>query len=146
MLKSVKVRDYMNKGVVTFRPETDLFDAIRTLLKSPYSGAPVIDEDHRLIGMLSEVDCLKAIISGSYYDYESLGGKVSEYMTRQVDTVSPDADILAVAERFISDRRRRLPVVEEGRLVGQISRKDVLRAIGDFTSPEQIHHAGNGGS
>ncbi len=145
MLKSVKVRDYMAEGVITFSPETDLFQAIKVLQANPISGAPVVDADHLLVGMVSEVDCLKAIISGSYYDYESLGGTVSEIMSRKVDTVGPEDDILAVADRFIGDRRRRFPVVEEGRLVGQISRKDILRAVSDFVSPEQIHYAGVGG-
>lgn len=139
MLRSVKVRDYMTQGLITFRPETELFEAIRQLLKHPISGAPVVDDHGNLVGLLSEIDCLKSILSGSYYDYESLGGTVAEYMTLDVDTVEPDADILTVSERFISERRRRFPVVENGRLVGQISRKDVLRAIKDFTSARNMH-------
>ena len=139
MLKSVKVRDYMTTNLIVFHPDTELFQAIHQFLSSNISGAPVVDSDGRLVGLLSEVDCLKSILSGSYYDYESLGGTVSECMTRDVDVLSPEEDILAVSERFIKERRRRFPVVEDGKLIGQISRKDVLRAIKDFTSPEALH-------
>ncbi|WLQ14874.1 CBS domain-containing protein [Hahella aquimaris] len=141
MLRSVKVRDYMTTNLVVFSPETELFEAIHKLLKNSISGAPVVDGRGNLVGILSEVDCLKSILSGSYYDYESLGGTVAEYMTVDVDIIGPEEDILAVSERFINDRRRRFPVVEEGKLVGQISRKDVLRAVSDFVAPQRFHQS-----
>ncbi|MBK8970004.1 MAG: CBS domain-containing protein [Hahellaceae bacterium] len=139
MLRSVKVRDYMSTNLITFKPESDLFRAIDVLLKHNISGAPVVDHSGQLVGLLSEVDCLKSLLSGSYYDYESLGGQVSEYMTTSVDVVEAGEDILAVSERFIKERRRRFPVIENGRLVGQISRKDVLRALKKFSSAEELH-------
>ncbi len=139
MLRSVKVRDYMVTNLIVFHPDTDLFAAIDELLSHSISGAPVVDAKGKLVGILSELDCLKSIVSGSYYDYESLGGEVSEFMTTSVETVSPDLDILTVCDRFTKDNRRRFPVVEDGKLVGQISRKDILRAIRDFVSPDQIH-------
>jgi CBS domain-containing protein len=138
MLRSVKVRDYMSTKLISFKPHTDLFEAIDILLKNNISGAPVVDADGLLVGLISELDCLKSILSGSYYDYESLGGSVSEYMTTNVDVASVDDDILSISERFINDRRRRFPVLDNGRLVGQISRHDVLRAVKDFTSAEQL--------
>ena len=140
MLNSVKVRDYMTTNLVVFHPDTELFKAIDHLLRHSISGAPVVDARGKLVGLLSEVDCLKGILSGSYYDYESLGGEVSEYMTTEVDVVDADQDILAISERFIKERRRRFPVVEDGKLVGQISRKDVLRAVKDFSAPERFVH------
>lgn len=139
MLRSVKVRDYMTTQLIVFHPETDLFAAIDTLLSNSISGAPVVDSKGKLLGMLSELDCLKSIISGSYYDYESLGGNVIEYMSTSVEAVSPDTDILTIGDRFMNEGRRRFPVVEEGKLMGQISRKDILRAVRDFVGPEQIH-------
>lgn len=139
MLRSVKVRDYMTTGLIVFHPETDLFEAIDTLLKNSISGAPVTDGKGKLVGMLSELDCLKGIVNGSYYDYESLGGDVAEYMATSVETITPDTDILTICDRFTKEGRRRFPVVEDGKLVGQISRKDILRAIRDFVGPEQIH-------
>ena len=127
MLKSVKVRDYMTRDLVTFSEHTDLFKAIDILLTNRISGAPVIDASGRLIGLLSESDCLRSILSGSYF--EEVGGSVSTVMTAVVETIDADADIVKAAEHFIHRGRRRLPVVDAGRLVGQISRRDILRAV-----------------
>lgn len=135
MLKSIKVRDYMTRHLVTFRSDTDLFTAINRLLEHRISGAPVVDSQGHLIGLLSEGDCLRGILSGAYY--EAVGGTVSTYMTTEVETVTPEADIIELSERFLRGQRRRLPVIEHGRLVGQTSRHDVLRAVKEFAQHEQ---------
>lgn len=135
MLKSIKVRDYMTRHLVTFRSDTDLFTAINLLLEHRISGAPVVDSQGHLIGLLSEGDCLRGILSGAYY--EAVGGNVSAYMTSEVETISPEADIIEVSERFLRSRRRILPVVEEGRLCGLIGRYDVLRAVKEFAQHDQ---------
>ena len=83
MLKSIKVRDYMTRNLVTFRPEMNLFTAINRLLEHRISGAPVVDGQGHLVGLLSEGDCLRGILSGAYY--ESAGGDVSAYMTTEVE-------------------------------------------------------------
>jgi CBS domain-containing protein len=131
MLKSVSVHDYMATGLITFSPETDLFEAISTLLEYRISGAPVITPKGELVGLISEVDCLKAILTLTYHE-EERGGKVGDYMAKDVETVSYDADIVDVAKIFIDKGRRRLPVVKQGKLVGQISRRDILRAVETF--------------
>ncbi|MEH6566188.1 MAG: CBS domain-containing protein [Halopseudomonas sp.] len=127
MLKSVKVRDYMTSDLITLTADMDLFRAIDHLLTHKISGAPVLDEHGHLIGLLSEGDCLKGILAGSYF--EEAGGTVASVMTVVVETIDADADIVKAAEHFIRMRRRRLPVIDEGRLVGQISRRDILRAV-----------------
>jgi CBS domain-containing protein len=139
MLRSVKVRDYMTTHLITFHPDTDLFAAIDILLGNSISGAPVVDSKGKLVGILSELDCLKNIVNGSYYDYESLGGTVAEFMVANVETISPDIDILTIGDRFMNEGRRRFPVVEDGKLLGQISRKDILRAVRDFVGTGQIN-------
>ena len=140
MLKSVKVRDYMTRHLVTFRAETDLFTAIELLLEHRISGAPVIDAYGRLIGLLSEGDCLRGTLQGAYY--ESSGGTIGAYMTTQVETTSPETDIIRVAEQFLQGNRRRLPVVEAGKLVGMISRHDVLHAVKGFAQHAQVSSHG----
>lgn len=127
MLKSIKVRDYMTKGLITLKPDMDLFEAISLLQKNRISGAPVVDENGHLIGVLSEGDCLNAIIKDIYY--EEAGGRVSEYMSTEVETIGPDEDIVDIAVDFNKKRKRRFPVIEDGRLVGQISQRDILRAV-----------------
>jgi CBS domain-containing protein len=139
MLKSIKVRDYMTRNLVTFHPEMNLFTAINRLLEHRISGAPVVDGQGRLVGLLSEGDCLRSILSGAYY--EATGGDVSTYMATNVEVISPEADIIEVSESFLKGRRRRLPVVEGGRLIGQVSRSDVLRAVKEFAQHDQGHVA-----
>jgi CBS domain-containing protein len=130
----------MTRHLVTFRPEMNLFTAINRLLEHRISGAPVVDEQGHLLGLLSEGDCLRGILSGAYY--ESVGGDVSAYMTTDVEVVSPETGIIEVAERFLQGRGR-LPVVEGGCLIGQISRSDVLRAVKEFAQHDQGHVAFN---
>ena len=131
MLKSVKVQDYMATGLVTFHPETDLFEAINSLLRYKISGAPVTNEQGELVGLISEVDCLKAILTLTYHE-EEVGGCVADCMTKNVEVINYDANIIEVANIFIEKGRRRLPVIRNGKLVGQISRSDILRAVEEF--------------
>ncbi len=127
MLRAVKVKDYMTASLVTFEPGMDVLKAVHMLVENGISGAPVVDEHGSLIGVLSERDCLYVALHAGYHEFH--GGKVSEYMSDQVATVEADASIVDVAEMFIRDDYRRYPVVSNNRLVGQISRHDVLRAL-----------------
>jgi CBS domain-containing protein len=129
-MKSVKVSDYMTRKLVTFRPDTNVVEAMGVLLEKRISGAPVVDTKGSLVGILSEVDVMEVVIQDSYYNEGA--GIVGDYMQRNVDTVDPESDIYALAERFRQEHRRRYPVVRNGKLVGQISRRDVLRAAWDF--------------
>lgn len=129
-MKSVKVSDYMARRLVTFHRNDNVVQAMGVLLDKKISGAPVVDDDGNLVGILSEVDLMEIVIQDSYYD-ESFG-IVADYMQSPVDTIDPDMDIYSVAERFHKEHRRRYPVVKNGKLVGQISRRDVLRAAEDF--------------
>lgn len=130
-LGTVKVRDYMSTRLVTFGPYMEVMAALRLLVEHGHSGAPVVDEQGRLIGMFSEKDCLKVAIMSSYEGVSP--GMVQEFMTATVSTVSPDTSLLEVASRFVDAPFKRLPVLEGGKLLGQISRSDVLRAINDLS-------------
>jgi CBS domain-containing protein len=127
MIQSIAVKDYMSASLVTFSPDMDVMNAIDVLVKNRISGAPVVDERGNLIGLLSEKDCMKVAIQAGYY--EQLGGRVEDYMTKQVVTVEAEASVLEVAKLFMEQGPRRYPVVEDNRLVGQISRRDVLRSL-----------------
>lgn len=120
----------MSSDLVTFSPEMDLHRAIRLLLKHRISGAPVIDGQGRLVGILTKKDCLKIAFSASYH--QEWGGRVAEYMSTDVQTVDARSDVVEVAELFLNSRFRRFPVMRNGRLVGVISRHDVLRALDDL--------------
>lgn len=120
-------RDYMSTNLVTFGPGTDIHRAIKSLLSNEISGAPVIDDQGTLLGVLSIKDCLKVAFSASYH--REWGGVVADYMSGNPEIINADTDIVEVAELFLKSRFRRFPVMERGRLVGQISRYDVLRAL-----------------
>lgn len=130
-MRSVKVSDYMTRKLVTFTPEMPFYEAMGIMLDARVSGGPVVDEQGNLIGVLSEIDFLEALTKGSYYG--EVEGTVGETMTRGAQFVTADTDIFAVSEMFVAQRRRRLPVLHEGRLVGQISRRDVLKAVRELT-------------
>ncbi len=128
MLHSISVKEYMSASVVTFSPDEDVLEAIHTLVERRISGSPVVDGAGNIVGMLSEKDCMKVALEAGYN--EGMGGKVADYMTKNVETIDADSSIMEVAKAFIDQPYKRFPVVdEEERLVGQISRADVLRAI-----------------
>jgi CBS domain-containing protein len=119
--------DYMSADPITFTLDMDIHRAIKVLLDKRISGAPVLDANGALVGVLSKKDCLKVAFSASYH--MEWGGKVSEFMSANVHTVAVDTDIVEVAELFLASRFRRFPVVRDGRLVGVITRHDILKAL-----------------
>ncbi len=127
MLVSAKVKDFMAANLITLSPDMEIMQAISILLKNRISGAPVQDSMDNLVGILSEKDCLKVALEAGYND--SRGGKVSDYMTNKVITVNADDSIIDIAKMFIETPLKRLPVIQDNRLVGQISRRDALKAI-----------------
>lgn len=119
------VKDCMATKLVSLKPEMRIVDAIKLLLKHKISGAPVVSADNTLIGMLSEKDCLRIFANGAYNTLP--GAVVEQYMSREVTTISQDADIFTAADIFLKNPFRRLPIVDEqGHLLGQISRRDIL--------------------
>jgi predicted transcriptional regulator len=123
------IADYMARDLVTLTPGMEINRALHLLLNHKISGAPVLDDDARLVGVLSKKDCLRAALNASYY--QNWGDSVASYMSTDVHTLDADLDIVAAAESFLRSNYRRFPVMQEGRLVGQISRADVLRALAD---------------
>ena len=126
-MQSARVKDFMTIDPVSLAPEMDIHRAMKILLEREISGAPVLDEQGGLVGILSIKDCLKVAFSASYH--RDWGGPVSEFMSSEVQTIESDTDIVEAAELFLKVRYRRFPVVTNGRLDGLISRYDVLRAL-----------------
>lgn len=125
--KSGRVKDYMARTLVTLSADVDVLDAVHELVRNRIAGAPVVDGRGNLIGMLTEFDCMKAALSASYHG--QLGGRVAEFMTSDTQTVDADMSLVDLAQQFVDSGFRRFPVVDGNRLVGQISRRDVLRAL-----------------
>jgi len=132
MLKSVQAKDYMSDKFVKISEQTDLFAAIDMLLDYRLPAAPVVNDAGEVVGVISEGDCLKAILTLTYHEEEK-GGKVGDYMTCDVAPVNIDTDIIAVSNLIIEKDLYCLPITQNGKLVGQISRRDVLRAVESFS-------------
>jgi CBS domain-containing protein len=121
------VKDYMSANLVTLSPSTPILEAARQLVEQRISGAPVVDQQGNLVGLLSEKDCMRIALHAGYHS--EAAGTVAEYMHKDVKTVDAEQNIVDVAMMFIEDDYRRYPVMKDGRLVGQISRRDVLKAL-----------------
>jgi CBS domain-containing protein len=127
MLQSISAREFMSETTHTVKPDSNIMDAITLLIEHKISGLSVIDDNNNLLGVISEVDCLRAILDGSYYG--EVGGNVSDYMTANVQSVSMDMTIIDIAKLILDNNRRRMPVVENGKLQGQFSIRSILNAI-----------------
>jgi predicted transcriptional regulator len=127
MLAPLKVKDYMNGTKITFTPDMDVLRAIHQLIEFKISGAPVIDHHGNLIGFLSEKDCMQVALNAAYQG--EAAGKVSEFMHEGCKTVDVEASIIDVAETFLTTAFKCLPVVKENRLVGSITRQNILKAL-----------------
>lgn len=130
--RSCLVKDYMSRTLITFKPGTDVLDAVHTLVTQRIAGAPVVDDAGNLVGMLSELDCMRVVLDASYHGRS--GGPVSDYMTTDTKTVAAQMNIIDLAQEFVDSRFRRFPVLDDNRLVGQISRRDVLRALQEIAN------------
>ena len=123
------VADYMTRDLVSLTPDIEINAAMNLLLEHRLSGAPVLDETGALVGVLSKKDCLKAAIDASYF--RDWGDTVAAHMSTKIETLEADLDIMSAAEAFLASRYRRFPVLDDGVLVGQISRSDALQAMKD---------------
>ena len=122
-------REFMVTDLVTLSPEMKVHEAMGLFLAHDISGAPVVDAHGNVVGMLTERDCLQVIYGASYY--KEPGGSVAESMATKIETIEADTDLAQVIEMFLRSPFRRFPVLDGTRLVGQVSRRDILRAVID---------------
>jgi CBS domain-containing protein len=118
----------MTKKLTTFSPEQSILEVMESFAKNRISGGPVLDDNGFLVGIISEADCMKQISESRYFNQPILDKSVERYMTKNVETIPHDMSIFDAAGVFDKHNRRRLPVMEDGLLVGQISRKDIVIA------------------
>jgi len=131
MLHSVDLRDYMITNPIKVKDDANLFDTMKIIIDNKVSGVCVINENKALVGMLSEMDCLAAILKATYNEVGV--GLVSEYMTKEnIIVANPGDDIINVAQDMLLKKHRRRPVIENGKLVGQVSCRQLLTAVSKF--------------
>lgn len=116
------------RDMIIFSPDQPIQDVIATIIEKKIAGAPVLDDQNHLVGMISEKDCLRLIVDQAYNNMPAETRKVSDYMTPKVQTLSPTTNVVEAAIEFLNSPMRRFPVVENGRLIGQVSRRHILRA------------------
>ncbi|WP_462251980.1 CBS domain-containing protein [Ekhidna sp.] len=127
--QALKVEDYMARKLITFKPDQPMHEVVDALMKNKISGGPVVNDQGELVGVISEGDCLKEVVKGKYDNMPIFTGLVEEHMAKNVITVSPDLNIFAAAKMFLEKRLRRFPVIHDGKLIGQISQKDIMKAV-----------------
>ncbi len=127
MNQPATVAAVMSRDLVTFSPTLEINHAVARLLARNISGAPVVDETGRLVGIITAKDCFKAALNASYY--QGWGGVVADYMTSTVQTMDIGLDIVSAAKRFLDSPFRRFPILEDELLVGIVTRLDLLRAF-----------------
>jgi CBS domain-containing protein len=131
--KSVEVREYMERKPVTVTAEMNIYDASQIILEHKISGVAVVDADNNLVGILSELDCMRALVTSVYNGSNPGGALVKDVMTANVEVNKPDDDIISVASSMLDHKHRRRPVVVDGKLVGQLTCRQILSAIKDFS-------------
>lgn len=127
-MPSVTAREMMVRNLISLDPSMDAMVALDLLLRNRISGAPVVDEHGKFLGIFSEKSCMKFVVSVAYDGMPSTD--VASLIDRDPPTIDEETDLLTIAQTFLNESCRRLPVLDkDGRLRGQISRRDVMRAV-----------------
>ena len=124
----VLVKDIMTTNLVLFTVEQSIHEVMNSFIKNKISGGPVVDDRGKLIGVISEADCMKEVSDSRYFNMPILDKSVGHFMTKEVETLPASMTLFDAASRFHETSRRRFPVLDNNKLVGQISRKDIVIA------------------
>jgi len=131
------IESCMRRNPVTIKADATVYEAIKLTKVHRISGLTVIDDKKRVIGVISELDCLRAVLGNIYNDGNASNALVREHMTTDVVDCSPEEDIVEVAQSMLKSRHRRRPVVQDGKLVGQLSCRNILWAIMEYTGRQK---------
>ncbi len=134
--EAILVTDYMTTTLITFSPDQSIMEVMECFANHPISGGPVLNDKMELVGIVSEADCMKQISESRYFNLPILDKSVASFMSKEVETIDVSASIFDAAAIFHKSSRRRLPVLKEGKLVGQISRKDIVIAALKLSSQQ----------
>ncbi len=122
------VSDIMTRNLILFHPDQSIHEVMETFIKFRISGGPVVDKAGNLVGVISEADCMKEISDSRYFNMPILGKSVRHFMNTDMETIDANKTVFDAASQFHKTKRRRFPVLDKMRLVGQVSRKDIVIA------------------
>jgi CBS domain-containing protein len=131
-MAKTNISEFMIENPVSVSPSMNVYEAAHEILTNQVSGVAVIDENGKLAGMLSELDCLQAIVTGVYNGADPGGALVSDIMTADVEVNDPEDEILAVAKSMLDHKHRRRPVMKDGVFQGQLTCRQILKAVTDY--------------
>ncbi|HBF47614.1 CBS domain-containing protein [Shewanella sp. SG44-2] len=126
-MDSIKIKDHMDRRPILLTADMSLAIAVEKLLESNKSGAPVVDSVGKLVGFLSQQDCLSVMLKSSYHC--DMTSTVADCMKSPVLTVAPDDSILELAEQMLGAKPKIYPVLNDGKVIGTINRTNVLKAM-----------------
>ena len=124
MVMKRTAKDIMTSTVITAKEDMFVTDVMKLLLRWHISGVPVVDNDGMLMGIITEHDVMNFALSG-----DAASTRASEVMTKKVETYTPDTLVVEIVNHFAAHQIRRVPVVENGKVVGIISRRDIVREM-----------------
>ncbi len=133
MSKPFFVRDCMRENPAKVKADDSVHRGIELIQQNNLTGLTVVDEDNRVVGVVSELDCLRAVIGNAYNEGNASSARIGDCMSTNVDTCGPDDDIVDVALAMLAKNQRRRPVVKDGKLVGQVSCRNILWAFGNYS-------------
>lgn len=127
MYSEITANDIMTKKLITLKPDDSIYLGLKMLLHNHISGAPVVDKEGTFVGMFTEKSCMNVIIADQYHGNSNT--QVGDFLFTDIRTISPSTSLIEIGMIFLTEARRRLPVISKGKLLGQVSRRDVLRAV-----------------
>lgn len=136
-MHSILVKDYMDRDPHAITKDATVEDVVRTLMDAKVTGAPVVDADKNIVGFVSEQDCIREMLNDAFYCEESR--PVAAVMSQDVAVVSPNTSIVELAETMAKGPPKNYPVCEDGKLVGLISRRLILKALLENNEDCYIH-------
>jgi len=125
---TVLVKDIMTTNLILFTVDQSIHEVMNAFIANKISGGPVVDDKGKLIGVISEADCMKEISDSRYFNMPILDKTVGHFMTKEVEILPASMTLFDAASKFHDTSRRRFPVLDNNKLVGQVSRKDIVIA------------------
>jgi CBS domain-containing protein len=130
---SIKIKDCMHRNPLTIRPGDNLVRAISMILEYKLTGLTVTDGQGAVVGILSELDCIRAILTAIYNEGDPEHVLVEDAMHPEVNTCGVEDSLVEVAQAMVETRQRRRPVVQDGKFAGQVSSNNVLWALMEYS-------------